>query len=180
MSKGLDGITHMTTVRFNSNGAQQWVQRYNSGQCSGYVDEGAYGIALGPNNGNGVVVVTGGVTHIDNNCSYSDVCTIKYSQTNLAVTPISTNAPENYSLEQNYPNPFNPVTNINFSIVKPELVKLVIFDITGKVVAEPVNNELGTGTYKVDLDASNLASGVYFYRLTAGSFTETKRMSLIK
>lgn len=176
-SKGVDGITHVTTVRYNPNGSTQWVERYNSGQCSGYVDEGGVDIAIGPTGG---VLVTGWVTHIDNNCSFPDCCTIKYTQSNLGITTISGNIPDKYSLEQNYPNPFNPTTNINFSLPKTGYVNLVVYDITGKVVETLINKNLSAGIYKTDFDASKLASGVYLYKITTEEFTETKKMLLVK
>ncbi len=90
------------------------------------------------------------------------------------------NIPEKYNLSQNYPNPFNPVTNISFSIPNAGNVKLVVFDITGRELAVLTNGLLSAGTYKVDFDASLLASGVYFYRLETEGFTDVKKMMLIK
>ncbi len=88
--------------------------------------------------------------------------------------------PNYYSLSQNYPNPFNPSTSIKFTLPEANNVKLVVFDILGKEVTTLVNEFRNTGTYNVDFDASALSSGVYFYRLEAGNFTETKRMLLVK
>ncbi|MBK8554228.1 MAG: T9SS type A sorting domain-containing protein [Ignavibacteria bacterium] len=75
---------------------------------------------------------------------------------------------QSYSLSQNYPNPFNPATNINFSIPKNSFVSLKIFDVLGKEVATLVNENLNPGSYNFDFNASNISSGVYFYRITAG------------
>jgi Secretion system C-terminal sorting domain len=91
-----------------------------------------------------------------------------------------TTLPPTYSLEQNYPNPFNPTTNIKFGIPKSGLVKLVIYDVLGRVVETVVNEFKEAGTYKVDFDASKLASGVYFYKLESGDFTAVKKMLLVK
>ena len=88
--------------------------------------------------------------------------------------------PNYYSLSQNYPNPFNPSTSIKFSMPKGDNVKLVIFDILGREVKTLVNEFKNAGTYDVNFDASTLSSGVYFYRLEAGEFTDTKRMLLVK
>ena len=96
------------------------------------------------------------------------------------VEPIGSNTPDKFSLSQNYPNPFNPVTNINFALPKAGNVRLVVFDMTGREVAVLVNGIYASGTYKVDYDASSLASGVYFYRLVTESFTDVKKMMLIK
>jgi photosystem II stability/assembly factor-like uncharacterized protein len=98
----------------------------------------------------------------------------------IGITPISGNVPDRFALEQNYPNPFNPVTNIKFDIPKAGNVKLVVFDIAGREVAELVNWELDAGRYNFDFNASNLASGVYFYRIQAAGFTDVKKMILVK
>jgi hypothetical protein len=87
---------------------------------------------------------------------------------------------ENYSLNQNYPNPFNPFTSIQYSITSSELVTLKIIDILGREVATLVNEQKPAGIYQIQFDASELTSGVYFYKLQAGSFTETKKMILMK
>jgi len=88
----------------------------------------------------------------------------------------------NVRLYQNYPNPFNPVTNIKYEIPQDYsgLVTLKIYDITGKEIAKLVNQNLTTGSYNVTWDAANFSTGVYFYQLNAGDFSEVKRMILIK
>lgn len=98
----------------------------------------------------------------------------------IGITPISTEIPEEYSLEQNYPNPFNPVTNIRFDVAKSSNVILKIYDPAGNEIAVLVNESLNAGTYNYDFNAANYPSGVYFYVLTAGEFTSTKKMVLIK
>lgn len=85
-----------------------------------------------------------------------------------------------YSLFQNYPNPFNPRTNIRFAVAKLSDVKIVIYDLSGKEVEVLVNEQLQAGTYLTDWNASNYSSGVYFYKIQAGDFSETKRMLMIK
>lgn len=85
-----------------------------------------------------------------------------------------------YKLEQNYPNPFNPSTTIQYSIKERTTVKLVLYDILGSEVEALVNEEQDAGYYKVNFNAGNLSSGIYLYRLKAGSFIETKKMLLIK
>lgn len=85
-----------------------------------------------------------------------------------------------FELSQNYPNPFNPSTQINFSIPKNDLVTLKIFNTLGQEVATLVNGKMKPGSYEVNFNASNLASGVYFYNLTAGSYTSTMKMILLK
>lgn len=93
---------------------------------------------------------------------------------------MSNEIPEQYNLEQNYPNPFNPVTNIKFSIPKQGYVSLKVFDITGKEISNLISGILNQGSYVFDFKASELPSGVYFYRLNAGSFTDVKKMILVK
>jgi len=93
--------------------------------------------------------------------------------------------PPEFKLYQNYPNPFNPATKIMFSIPsdvkrKTSNVKLIIYDITGKEVATLVNEQLQPGSYEVVFDAGKLSSGIYFYRINADIYTNTKRMLLIK
>lgn len=99
-----------------------------------------------------------------------------------AVTSVNNNnnSPEKFSLSQNYPNPFNPNTQIDFSIPKNSLVTIKIFDVLGKEVAVLVNKDFTIGSYTVDFNASSLTSGVYFYQLTAGEFTDTKKLVLVK
>lgn len=85
-----------------------------------------------------------------------------------------------YRLAQNYPNPFNPTTNISYVLPKAENVSLKVYDVLGREVATLVNEVKAAGAYTVPFNASNLASGVYFYRLQAGSFVQTKKMMLVK
>lgn len=96
------------------------------------------------------------------------------------VKPISSEIPKSFKLYQNYPNPFNPTTKVNFSLPKKSFVGIIIYDALGKEIAILVNEQLNAGTYEVDWNASNYPSGVYYYRLLAGDFSETKKMVLIK
>jgi len=98
----------------------------------------------------------------------------------VAIQNVSGELPVSYELSQNYPNPFNPVTNIRFAIPKEGFVTLKVFDITGREVRTLVNENLQTGKYNVDFSGAELSSGVYFYRINAGSFTEVKKMVLVK
>lgn len=89
--------------------------------------------------------------------------------------------PKKFDLSQNYPNPFNPVTKINFDLPENGLVNLRLYDMLGREVANIVNNEYRTaGYYTVNFDASKLSSGIYFYRMNAGSFSGIKKMAVIK
>lgn len=88
--------------------------------------------------------------------------------------------PDEYKLYQNYPNPFNPVTTIKYDIVKAQDVKLVIYDLLGREVTILVNAQQQPGSYEVSWDASNFATGIYFYTLTSGNFKATKKLILLK
>ncbi len=88
--------------------------------------------------------------------------------------------PVMFSLSQNYPNPFNPTTVINYSIPEVTNVKLKVFDMLGREIKTLVNKEQNAGNYNIQFDASNLSSGVYFYRIEAGSFVASKKLLLLK
>lgn len=90
------------------------------------------------------------------------------------------NVPTTYKLQQNYPNPFNPATNISFDIPKNEFVNITVFNSLGQQVAVLVNEYKSAGSYSVNYNATGLPSGVYIYRMQAGQFTETMKMTLIK
>jgi len=96
------------------------------------------------------------------------------------ITPVGSTLPKVYSLSQNYPNPFNPVTKINFALPKQGMVTLKIYDVLGREVRSLVNEVKSAGNYSVDFNASEFASGVYFYRLESEGFSNIKRMMLIK
>jgi hypothetical protein len=106
---------------------------------------------------------------------------VLYGDTSLTgINPISTEIPDKFSLSQNYPNPFNPTTKIRFSISNIQYVTLKVFDILGNEVSTLVNEQLKPGTYEVEFNGDNFASGVYYYTLQSESFNLTKRMVLIK
>jgi len=88
--------------------------------------------------------------------------------------------PTEFSLSQNYPNPFNPSTTIQYSIKERSSVELILYDILGREVEVLVNEDQDAGQYKINLNAGGLASGIYFYRIQAGSYDETKKMILLK
>ena len=88
--------------------------------------------------------------------------------------------PHEFNLRQNYPNPFNPSTTIKFELPRTSQVSLTVYDILGREVSVLVNEKRNAGVYEVKFDGSGLASGVYFYRLQAGDFTQAKRLMLLK
>jgi flagellar hook assembly protein FlgD len=104
------------------------------------------------------------------------------SMVNISVVGISENKlnPIEFKLYNNYPNPFNPSTTLRYSIPEASLTTLKIYDELGKEVATLVNENKSAGTYEVEFSAKDLASGIYYYTLQAGSFSKTNKMILIK
>ncbi len=106
----------------------------------------------------------------------------------IGITPLSNEVPSHFNLYQNYPNPFNPSTKIKFDVATSNLtlsgakglVRLAIFDPLGREISTLVNQSLQPGSYEAEWNASNYPSGVYFYKLTSGDFSESKRMILLK
>lgn len=92
----------------------------------------------------------------------------------------SNSLPNQYSLNQNYPNPFNPSTNISFDLGKAGYTKLVVYNTLGQQVATLISGQLSAGHHEVDFHATGLSSGVYFYRLESGNFTQIKKMILLQ
>ena len=90
------------------------------------------------------------------------------------------NTPKDFTLKQNYPNPFNPTTVIEYNIPNAGIVDLRVYDITGKEVRTLINGYQDAGNHRVEFNASNFASGIYFYKIKAGNFQDVKRMVLIK
>lgn len=160
------GLNLSTLIVKTTNGGNNWTNQspnYNLILLSVYFIDANTGYAVGQN---GVIfkTTTGGVTGIH---------------------PISNEVPTSFKLYQNYPNPFNPNTNIKFDVAsngrrQTSTVRMIIYDILGREVAMPVNEKLNPGTYEVDFDGTNYPSGIYYYRLSAGEYTETKRMALVK
>jgi len=106
---------------------------------------------------------------------------ILHTTTGGLVTDVNENKiVKEFKLHQNYPNPFNPSTKINYSISKLSTVMIKVYDALGKEIATLVNEEKSAGNYQVEFNAANLPSGVYFYRIQAGSFTQVRKMLLIK
>jgi hypothetical protein len=98
----------------------------------------------------------------------------------IGVQNIGSKIPDKFSLLQNFPNPFNPSTIIRFQIKDSRLVTLKVYDILGKEIATLVNEKQSPGVYEVTFDGSRLTSGIYFYKLVSGSYSEVRKMVLIK
>jgi photosystem II stability/assembly factor-like uncharacterized protein len=98
----------------------------------------------------------------------------------VSISNIHKNVPDIYSLCQNYPNPFNPVTTIQYELPRPGVVRLAVYDVTGREVSVLVNENQSAGTYESTFNGSSMTSGVYFYRIRSSDFVSVKRMVLIK
>jgi hypothetical protein len=116
------------------------------------------------------------------NASNASRATIYLQGTGTGATAIepASEMPKAFALLQNYPNPFNPSTTIKLELPKSSVVRLSVFDILGREVSVLVNERRDAGAYEVKFDGSNLASGVYFYRLQAGSFVQTRKLLLLR
>lgn len=85
-----------------------------------------------------------------------------------------------FSLKQNYPNPFNPSTTIEFTLPKPEFVKINVYNITGQLTAKLLNKQLMAGNHKIEYHCGNTGSGIYFYKIEAGAYQNVKKMIVLK
>lgn len=110
---------------------------------------------------------------------YIDEIIVKPSQI-TGIIKYSEEIPVNFSLLQNYPNPYNPSTKIRFDITVSSHVNLTVFDVTGRTISIIVNDKLNAGKYEITFSALNLPSGIYYYKLTAGGLSETRKMILLK
>jgi hypothetical protein len=169
-SSGIGTGQDYCTVKYNASGVQQWVVRYNGpgnnfdSPCSIIVNNSGNVYITGESRGNG----TG-----------NDYCTLKYYEP-IGIQKISSEVPTAFSLHQNYPNPFNPSTKIRFALPSASFVNLSIYDLLGREIVTLVSEGLQPGTYEVEWDASNYMSNVYFYRISARYYVDTKKMILIK
>jgi uncharacterized delta-60 repeat protein len=177
-SGGSGSLDDYATIKYYPNGDTAWVTRYN-GPGNGY--DQAFSLAL---DSSGNVYVTG---ESQGDGTDYDYCTIKYFQTPSDVKEESgeRQRPSEFVLSQNYPNPFNPTTKIEFTLAKSGFVTLQIYDVLGRKVRTLVSEELSSGYKSVIWDGKNddgkdLASGVYFYQLKVGDFSEPKKMLLLK
>jgi hypothetical protein len=166
------------TIKYYSNGDTAWVERYN-----GIGDTADYACAIAVDD-SGNVYVTG---KSYGSGTYLDYCTIKYSPKSTDVKDETENRekPSEFDLSQNYPNPFNPTTKIEFTLARSGFVSLNIYDILGRKVRTLVSEHLSSGYKSVIWDGKNdagkeVASGIYFYQLRVGDFSEPRKMLLLK
>lgn len=169
------GTFDFATIKYNNSGVQKWAITYN-----GTGDSSDYGWAIAVDGYNNVYVTGASF----GNGSGEDFATVKYSQP-IGIRSVTGKITEKFLLFQNYPNPFNPVTNIKFDIPvdskgSPIWVKLIVYDILGKEIVKLVDGELAAGSYEAEWDASDYPSGLYFLRFSAGDYSNTKKMMLVK
>jgi len=100
--------------------------------------------------------------------------------TSVAMRPANTEIPNAVMLDQNYPNPFNPSTTIRYALPRRSQVRLTVFDVLGQQLLVLVDEEVEAGYHEVQFDAGRLSSGVYFYRLHAGDYAQTKKLLLLR
>ena len=160
----------MITLKYDPSGNQQWLLHYGS---TGNGTDRPAGIAV---NEKEEVYVTATAYSQANN---QDILTLKYSQSTGISEPVFI-VPSEFNLYNNFPNPFNPTTSIQFDIPVDSKVQLKIYDITGREVHTLVNEIRKAGHYTESFDGTNLASGVYIYRLVSGSIVKSRMMVLIK
>jgi Secretion system C-terminal sorting domain len=164
-------------------GEAQWVvsNEYNGGMMLGTTDGGItwtqqiigttnplWGVVFADALTGWAVGDNGTILHTTN----GGVTSVKEEQTNVL--------PTEFMLSQNYPNPLNPSTKIRYSVPRSSNVMIKVFNILGAEIETLVNEEKSAGTYELTWNAANLPSGVYFYRIQAGSFVATKKMMLLK
>jgi hypothetical protein len=163
------------TLSYSTNGDLRWAAPFNGGG----IFNTTYGMGM---TAKGDVVVTGlaQVGHNFDDDSFV-VYTVKYKAGGTSsVDPELPEVPRDFQLYQNYPNPFNPTTQIRFALSGSGNISLKVYDILGREVMTLAEGYHAKGYYNVRLDATNLASGVYFYRLTAPSFVFVKKLMIMK
>jgi photosystem II stability/assembly factor-like uncharacterized protein len=152
-------------IKYTSNSGINWIDQYKGGS--------------------GVDNIVHSIFFIDDSIGWAALSDGKILKTTnggnpIGIKPINGKVPKEYYLYQNYPNPFNPVTTINYELPITNYVNLSVYDILGREAAVLVNEKQTAGKYKVEWNASSYPSGVYFYQLSAGDYSETKKMVLLK
>ena len=167
-SKNATTAFDYTTIKYSSDGAEEWTIKYTNSDFAGSSDEptGLYVDTMAN------IYVTG--------MSALDYAIVKYVQTPTLVDNNLEYIPDRFTLGQNFPNPFNPSTKISWQSPVDSWQTLKIYDVLGNEVATLVNEYKPAGVYEVQFDASQLSSGIYFYKLQAGNFVEIKKMVLLK
>jgi len=168
-SVGSHGLWDYYSIKYLPNGLQQWSLRYPDLMNSGGI---AYNISVDK-------LFNIYITGISDSSNSSGYVTIKYSQP-VGVITVSSETPKDYLLFQNCPNPFNANTKIKYQLSEASVVNITVYDIAGKNVIELVNENQSSGFYEIDFSANDFSSGIYFCRLVAGHYSDSKKMILIK
>ncbi len=166
---GFDGA--YKTIKYNSAGIEKWNARFSSNSTIS-----DYFPLLSIDGLNNVIISGSSILSPQNSYDYT---VIKYSQI-TGIHTVNAEIPKEFSLLQNYPNPFNPSTKIRFSIVEASNTKIILFNSAGQLVLTLAESFLKPGNYELDWNGSWLASGTYYYRLTSGKYSETRKMILLK
>jgi uncharacterized delta-60 repeat protein len=178
-SSGIGTSHDYATISYNSSGVEQWIAIYNG---TGNSADQAWSMAI---NGSTNVYVTGWSDGQEGG-PYVDYATIKYSGGDIAnwmpvvATVLGQPLPQEFALHQNYPNPFNASTILSYQLSVASSVRLQIYDTAGRLVETLVDGWRAAGRHELTFDASSLPSGVYVYRLTAGNWTDARKLMLIK
>ncbi len=169
LSRSIDGGISWSDFRVTA-------QRFRPQAVSGAGGAGNMGDNIGLTSGNGNLYPV----WMSNQTGVFQTWTAIINYLTIGIQQIGSEVPGDYGLKQNYPNPFNPITKIEFSIPYPGNTRLSVYDITGKLIRNLVEQELHAGTYSTNWDASELPSGIYLYRIQSGNFYESKKMILVK
>jgi Secretion system C-terminal sorting domain len=180
-----------TRFRYDGNSCSRngWFDS-TSNDTRGFMSSGPFNM----NSGDTQIVVLSYMITRDGGNNFQNVCALQSISdsalyhyyhdfrncTPIGIQPVSGEIPQKFELHQNYPNPFNPMTKLKFQMPKSDFVKLTVFDVTGKEIIALVDEQLKPGIYETDWDASNYPSGVYFYSIITGSYSQTRKMVLIK
>ena len=155
------------TIKYDSDGEKMWLLEEGSNTRNW-----VYGIEVDDSSNIYLVYASAAMT-------FSAITTVKYAQNIVAVRDEEF-IPAKYSLSQNHPNPFNPMTTISYTLLHSGDVTLIIYNLLGKEIARLVDGFQQAGEHNIAWNATNISSGIYFYRLHSGDFTETKKMVLLK
>ncbi|MEO8513544.1 MAG: SBBP repeat-containing protein [Ignavibacteria bacterium] len=168
-SKGA-GSDDYATIKYSPSGSETWIMSYNgTGNQNDYSSS-----VVADDNGN--AYVTGRSTGANSDYDYA---TLKYGDL-VGIEPVNNQVPDKFSLSQNYPNPFNPSTRIKFSIPEQQNVAIKIFDAIGREVKNIAFGNLSPAVYEYNLNAADLTSGIYYYRIITDRFTDSRKMILVK
>ncbi len=170
MASTLSSSWDMYAMQLNQTGDSLWGRRFG-----GSSDDRGWAVET---LSDGSIVTAGWVYSFG--AGGGDAYILKLSLQNLSGINSAVSLNRTFELHQNYPNPFNPSTKLRFEITKREFVSLTVYNSIGQEVASLLNESKSPGTYEIDFDASALPGGTYFYRLSSGEYSETKKMILVK